>query len=76
MTGIFHALRLALRRRRLCAAVKHCPCCQSPQIQLQDWMEPNARWKCRACKVIWWQEASDAKPVAYCHKTPAPHEPN
>ena len=68
--NLFRAIKLALRRRRLCASPPPCPCCSGGQVQLVDWLRRPALWRCRVCKVSWWQEKKDALPVAYGHPLP------
>lgn len=63
--NLFRPIRLAVRRLRLCAAAPACPSCHSAQVQLRDWLHKPARWQCRACKVVWWQDRGDRKPVGY-----------
>lgn len=46
---------VALSDRRIAAGknAKHCPTCDTEQVQLVDWFGEVNRWKCRRCKAKW-----------------------
>lgn len=50
-------LLLAQRREQLCKQTPPCPKCgEVHQIQLQDWLNKPAKWRCRPCGHKWSHE--------------------
>ncbi len=53
MLNLKNALRLADRRVKLCSPSPICPECGAEQVQLVEWIELPAKWRCRECGHRW-----------------------